>query len=308
MKKNTVLAVSAVALIGLGLAACSSAPEASSASAASGDAAATCPDGKIRFGILPYEDPERLEPAYQVLAEALSEKLDCPVEVSITEDYAAEVLAMENDQLEIAQFGPLGFVFANERADATAMVSFGDAEGNPTTYTGGIWVPKDSDVQTLDDLEGRTLALGSPGSTSGDALPMSALVDAGIDDDVQWDYAGGHPEALLALVNGTVDAAQINSQTLATATAEGTFDASQYRQIWESDEIPNDPITVRGNMPQEFQDAVTEALLSLDADAVAEVSGFLGVDPAGPLIPVTNETYQPLFDLAATMGLTEADV
>ncbi|QBE49402.1 phosphate/phosphite/phosphonate ABC transporter substrate-binding protein [Leucobacter triazinivorans] len=308
MKKNTVLAVSAVALIGLGLAACSSAPEESSASAASGDAAATCPDGKIRFGILPYEDPERLEPAYQVLAEALSEKLDCPVEVSITEDYAAEVLAMENDQLEIAQFGPLGFVFANERADATAMVSFGDAEGNPTTYTGGIWVPKDSDVQTLDDLEGRTLALGSPGSTSGDALPMSALVDAGIDDDVQWDYAGGHPEALLALVNGTVEAAQINSQTLATATAEGTFDESQYRQIWESNEIPNDPITVRGNMPQEFQDAVAEALLGLDADAVAEVSGFLGVDPAGPLIPVTNETYQPLFDLAATMGLTEADV
>lgn len=307
MQKNTVLAASAIALLGLGLAACSSTPEENSASAASGDAV-TCPDGKIRFGILPYEDPERLEPAYQVLAEALSEKLDCPVEVSITEDYAAEVLAMENDQLEIAQFGPLGFVFANQRADATAMVSFGDADGKPTTYTGGIWVPKDSDIQTLEDLTGRTLALGSPGSTSGDALPMSALVDAGIDGDVQWDYAGGHPEALLALVNGTVDAAQINSQTLATATAEGTFDESQFRQIWESEDIPNDPITVRGNLPQEFQDAVSEALLSLDAAAVEEVSGFLGVDPAGPLIPVTNDTYQPLFDLATTMGLTEADV
>lgn len=306
MKKNTVLAASAVALLGLGLAACSSAPDESAA--ASGDASATCPDGKIRFGILPYEDPERLEPAYQVLAQALSEKLDCPVEVSITEDYAAEVLAMENDQLEIAQFGPLGFVFANQRADATAMVSFGDADGKPTTYTGGIWVPKDSDIQSLEDLKGHTLALGSPGSTSGDALPMSALVDAGIDGDVQWDYAGGHPEALLALVNGTVDAAQINSQTLATATAEGTFDESKFRQVWESNEIPNDPITVRGNMPQEFQDAVKEALLGLDATAVEEVSGFLGVDPAGPLIPVTNDTYRPLFDLAATMGLTEADV
>lgn len=193
-------------------------------------------------------------------------------------------------------------------ADATALASFGDADGKPTTYTGGIWVPKDSDIQTLEDLKGRTLALGSPGSTSGDALPMSALVDAGIDGDVQWDYAGGHPEALLALVNGTVDAAQINSQTLATATGEGTFDQSQFRQVWESNEIPNDPITIRGNMPQEFQDVVKEALLGLDAAAVEEVSGFLGVDPAGPLIPVTNDTYRPLFDLAATMGLTEADV
>ncbi|KUF07838.1 phosphate/phosphite/phosphonate ABC transporter substrate-binding protein [Leucobacter sp. G161] len=306
MKKTTTLAASAAILLGLGLAGCSTAGD---SAAPEGDAASvTCPDGKIRFGILPYEDPDRLEPAYQTLAAALSEKLDCEVEVSITEDYAAEVLAMENDQLEIAQFGPLGFVFANERADANALVSFGDAEGKPTTYTGGIWVPKDSSVQTIEDLKGKTLALGSPGSTSGDAIPSSALADAGITDDVTADYAGGHPEALLALVNGTVDAAQINSQTLATATAEGTFDQSKFRQIWESEPIPNDPITVRGNMPQEFKDAVKEALLSLDKKDVETVSGFLGVDPAGPLIPVTNETYQPLFDLAETMGLTEKDV
>ncbi|MBP6684589.1 MAG: phosphate/phosphite/phosphonate ABC transporter substrate-binding protein [Leucobacter sp.] len=306
MKKTTTLAASAAILLGLGLAGCSTAGD---SAAPEGDAASvTCPDGKIRFGILPYEDPDRLEPAYQTLAAALSEKLDCEVEVSITEDYAAEVLAMENDQLEIAQFGPLGFVFANERADANAMVSFGDAEGKPTTYTGGIWVPKDSPVEKIEDLKGKTLALGSPGSTSGDAIPSSALADAGITDDVTADYAGGHPEALLALVNGTVDAAQINSQTLATATAEGTFDQSKFRQIWESEPIPNDPITVRGNMPQEFKDAVKEALLSLDKEDVETVSGFLGVDPAGPLIPVTNETYQPLFDLAETMGLTEKDV
>ncbi|MGJ0204474.1 phosphate/phosphite/phosphonate ABC transporter substrate-binding protein [Leucobacter sp. gxy201] len=307
MKKNIVLAASAVALLGLGLTACSGTGE-ESASAASGGDAITCPDGKIRFGILPYEDPEALEPAYRVLAEALSEKLDCPVEVTITEDYAAEVLAMENDQLEIAQFGPLGFVFANERADATALVSFGDAEGKPTTYTGGIWVPADSKIQTIDDLAGHTLALGSPGSTSGDALPASALEDAGITDEVTADYAGGHPEALLALVNGTVDAAQINSQTLATATAEGTFDQAKFRQIWKSEEIPNDPVTVRGNMPQEFQDAVKEALLSLDTADVEKVGAFLGVDPAGPLIEVDNSTYQPLFDLAQTMGLSEEDV
>ena len=303
MKKTTLIAATAVAILGLGLTACSP-----STDTAAGETSATCPGGKIRFGILPFEDPEALEPAYQVLAEALSEKLDCPVEVLITEDYAAEVLAMENDQLEIAQFGPLGFVFANERANAQALASFGDAEGNPTTYTGGIWVPKDSPVQTIEDLEGKTLALGSPGSTSGDALPMSALVDAGVDEKVQWDYAGGHPEALLALVNGTVDAAQINSQTLGTAISEGKFDESQFRQIWISDEIPNDPITVRDNLPEEFKTAVADALLSLDAAAVEEVSGFLGVDPAGPMIPVTNDTYKPLFDLAKTMGLTEADV
>ena len=304
MRKSLAIAASAAALLALGLTGCSS--------AASGTAAAgkdvTCPNGKIKFGILPYEDPSRLEPAYKTLAKALEKKLDCPVEVIITEDYAAEVLAMENGKLDVAEFGPLGFVFASERAKAVPLVSFGDAEGKPTTYTAGIWVKKDSPVKTLDDLKGHTLALGSPGSTSGDAFPMSALKDAGIDKDVRSDYAGGHPEALLALTNGTVDAAEINSQTLESAKSEGKFDESKFRQVWKSNPIPNDPITVRGDAPKEFQDAVKKAFLELDPKDVAEVGKFLDVDPAGPMIEVTKETYQPLFDLAKTMGLTEKDV
>ncbi|RLP80765.1 phosphate/phosphite/phosphonate ABC transporter substrate-binding protein [Mycetocola lacteus] len=269
---------------------------------------ATCPGGKIRMGILPYEDPDKLEPAYQHLAQALSAQLDCPVEVNITEDYAAEVLAMESDKLEIAQFGSLGFVFANQRAGAIPLVSFGDAEGNPTTYTGGIWVPNDSPIRTLEDLAGHTLALGSPGSTSGDALPMSALTEAGIADKVTADYAGGHPEAMLALINGSVDAAQINSQTLETATAAGTFDRSKFRQVWTSKDIPNDPITVRENLPAEFREAVREALLNLAPEDVKRVSAFLDIHPPGPLIPVSVDTYQPMFDLARIMGLTEKDL
>lgn len=304
MRKSLAIAASAAALLALGLTGCSS--------TASGTAAAgkdvTCPNGKIKFGILPYEDPSRLEPAYKTLAKALEKKLDCPVEVVITEDYAAEVLAMENGKLDVAEFGPLGFVFASERAKAVPLVSFGDAEGKPTTYTAGIWVKKDSPVKTLDDLKGHTLALGSPGSTSGDAFPMSALKDAGIDKDVRSDYAGGHPEALLALVNGTVDAAEINSQTLESAKSEGKFDESKFRQVWKSNPIPNDPITVRSDAPKEFQDAVKKAFLELDPKDVAEVGKFLDVDPAGPMIEVTKETYQPLFDLAKTMGLTEKDV
>ncbi|MBR7513027.1 PhnD/SsuA/transferrin family substrate-binding protein, partial [Mycobacterium tuberculosis] len=89
---------------------------------------------------------------------------------------------------------------------------------------------------------GKDLALGSVGSTSGDALPRYALAQAGIaESDLNLNYAGGHPEALLALTNKTVDAAQINSQTMGTAIKEGTFKKEDFRQIWESDPIPTDP-------------------------------------------------------------------
>lgn len=269
----------------------------------------TCPNGKIAFGIEPFEDPTKLKPAYQVLADALEEKLDCPVELNVLEDYSAEVLAMQNGKLDLGQFGPLGYVFASERAGAEPLASFGLADGKLSSYTAGIWVPKDSPIQSVKDLKGKDLALGSVGSTSGDVLPRYALKQEGIEDaDLKINYAGGHPEAMLALTNGTVDAAQINSQTLATAKSEGTFDESKFRQIWKSEEIPNDPITVRGDAPDEFKKAVEDALLNLDTKDVEKVGAFLDVTPPGPLIKVTKETYKPLFDLAETMNLSEEDV
>jgi phosphonate transport system substrate-binding protein len=272
-------------------------------------ASPTCPNGAVRFGVEPFEDPARLTPAAKVLAEGLSRKLNCPVELTITEDYSAEVLAMQNGRLDLGIFGPLGYVFAHRRAKAEAIASFGDAHGTLSSYTAGIWVPKGSPITGVEQLRGRSLALASVGSTSGDALPRKALADAGIAaDQVRIDYAGGHPEALLALANGRVDAAEINSQQLASATAAGTFDASRFTRIWTSGPIPNDPITVRGDMSAEFKRAVRDALLSLDPATVAEIGKLLDVDPAGPLVPVDQATYQELFDLAAKLGLTEKDI
>ncbi|GAB2796732.1 phosphate/phosphite/phosphonate ABC transporter substrate-binding protein [Amycolatopsis magusensis] len=273
------------------------------------NASPTCPNGEVRFGVEPFEDPQKLTPAAKVLADALSEQLSCSVELSITEDYSAEVLAMENGRLDIAIFGPLGYVFASKRADAEAIVSFGDAQGALSTYTAGIWVPADSPITSVEQLRGHTLALGSVGSTSGDALPRKAIADAGLKEaDVRIDYAGGHPEALLALTNGKVDAAQLNSQQQASATAAGTFDASKYRQVWKSEPIPNDPITVRGDLDPAFKQAVRDALLNLPPKAVGDIGALLDVSPPGKLVPVDEKTYQPLFDLATTLGLTEGDV
>ena len=276
------------------------------AAAASGD---VCPNGQVRFGIEPFEDPAKLTPAYQVLAKAMEAKLGCPVKLQIVEDYSAEVLAMRNGKLDVAEFGPLGFVFANQRAKAQAVASFADSKGRLTTYKAAIWVPKDSDIKTIADLKGRTLALSEPGSTSGDALPRYALKQAGIKESaLKIEYAGGHPQSLLALTNGKVDAAEINTQQQATATAAHTFDASKFRTIWVSKPIPNDPITVRSDLSPQFKSAVKQALLKLKPADVAKVGSFLDVSPPGPMIAVTKTTYQPLFSLAQTLGLSIKDV
>ncbi|MFC8303254.1 phosphate/phosphite/phosphonate ABC transporter substrate-binding protein [Specibacter sp. NPDC057265] len=304
MKIPRTFAISLATVAALTMAGCSSAEAPVNAGANS-----FCPTGELKFGIEPFEDPSKLEPAYQVLAAALGQRLNCTVEVQVVEDYAAEVLSMRNGKLDIGQFGPMGYVFASTKANAEPLVSFGTADGKLSSYTAGIWVSKDSPIKSIQELRGKDLALGSVGSTSGDVLPRFGLKRAGLaEDEVNMNYAGGHPEALLALTKGTVDAAQINSQTVASAQESGNFDPTGFRQIWESEAIPNDPITVSADADPAFKTAVKEALLNLAPADIEAVGKFLDVSPAGPLVKVTKETYTPLFDLAQTMGLTEKDI
>lgn len=316
-------ALAGSALILLTTAACSSSGSASSGSSSSSPGSSssptsstaeaagkvTCPNGgTIRMATEPFDDPAQLIPAFQLVGAALSKELGCKVQTSVVSEYSAEVVALRNNQIDIAQFGALGYVFASQEAHAQVVASFGDASGKLSTYTAGIWVPKNSPIKTVAQLKGKSLALSSVGSTSGDAFPRYALRTAGLkESDLKLIYAGGHPQSLLALTNGKVDAAEINSQEQATATAAKQFDASKFREIWTSPPIPNDPITLRSTLSPEFKAAATKALLNLPPSAIAKLGALLAVDPPGPLVPVTQQTYQPIFALAKTLGLTEKD-
>lgn len=275
--------------------------------AASSDS--TCPNGKITFGIEPYEAPSQLTPAYQALSKAISTGMNCPVKLDIVQDYAGEIVAMKAGKLDIAEFGPLGFVFAFDFARAAPIASFATANGKLSTYTAGIWVPKASSIQSLTDLKGKTLALSSVGSTSGDALPRYALLQAGVKPtQLKEEYAGGHPESLLALTKGKVAAGEINSQEMESAVAAKEINPADYREIWTSAPIPNDPVTVFGGETPAFKAKLTQVLLNLPPATLDQISKFLEFDPPGPMLAVSKATYQQLFDLADKLNLTEKDL
>jgi phosphonate transport system substrate-binding protein len=73
-----------------------------------------------------------------------------------------------------------------------------------TVYWSQYLVRRDSDIYTFGDLEGRTWAYPDTGSTSGYIVPSVELQAAGITPGEQVE-AGGHNQAVLAVLNGEVD-------------------------------------------------------------------------------------------------------
>jgi len=318
MKKPYQLAAMAgVVVLGVGLAACSSSggTNAGSASPVATTSHIACPNGTLSFGVEPYDDASVLIPAYQALAANLGQELGCKVSLQIATSYVAEILAMKNGKLDLGEFGPAGFVFASQQAGALPLTSFADKNGQLSTYTAGIWVKKGSPIKNVRELAGHTLALSSVGSTSGDWVPRYELIQAGVSGKVKTEYAGGHPESLEALLHGKVDAAEINSQTEASAIKAHTFNPAQYTEIWKSAPIPNDPICASGTMSAAAQAAIKSALVNLKASdftagktSIATELDFTPPSNGQVMIPVTKAMYAQLFSLAKALGLTSKNL
>jgi phosphonate transport system substrate-binding protein len=313
--------VAGVVTLGLGLAACGS--SGSSTSSSSHNTGATgsttshvaCPGGTLTFGVEPYDNASVLIPAYQAMSTALGKALGCKINLQIAESYVAEILAMKNGKLDMGEFGPAGFVFASQQASAVPLASYAQSNGQLSTYTAGIWVKKGSPITNLKGLAGHTLALSSVGSTSGDWEPRYALIQAGVSGKVKTEYAGGHPESLEALLHGKVDAAEINSQTEASAMAAHTFDPAQYTEIWKSAPIPNDPVCASGSLSAAAQTAIKNALLSLPSSDFTTGKTSLASEldftpPAGghEMLAVTPAAYSGLFSLAKALNLTTSNL
>lgn len=277
--------------------------------AASQAADTVCPDEGIRYGVQPQGDAAELELAYAGLAAALSEELGCAVQVKVFDKPAAVVSALDKGEVEIVHLTAVGYAVASREAGATPVATFSRPNGNMATYTAGIWVPRDSGITRPSDLAGRTLALGREGSTAGDVLPRKALADSRVPfDQVEVTYTGGQEASLAALTSGQVEAAQVDSLTVADAVAAEQFDPEAYELIWESGVVPSDAIAVSSDADEAFVAAVETALLDLEPQPVGKVGERIGLAPGGRLVGIDDIAYTELGGLVDTLDLTSADL
>jgi len=233
---------------------------------------------------LPREGDPELYAYWKVFEDALSEVLGIPVEEIIGTDYTACIEAMRTGHAHLADFGPLAYTYARERADAEALVNWAvwneEAQEYVVGFYGMIIVRSDSDIYTFDDLVGRSFAFTDPASTSGSLVPGHELLtyfNANGYPDLTFDdlqangnifsavtFTGTHPNSINAVFLGDVDAAGVANTTFESLVRRGLIDDSQIRIISRSPMIPQDPYAIKGTLPQELKDLVLQFLLDFD--------------------------------------------
>jgi phosphonate transport system substrate-binding protein len=215
----------------------------------------------------PSQRPTDLLAAGEEFGGLLGKLIGVPIRVTVTSDYAAVVEALRNRTADLAFMHPAGYVLANR--DAGAMIIVKNVLRGKTTFTARLYVRKDSGLESLEQLRGKTLAFVDPSSTSGYVYPMVMLMQRGLVKnrdpktffrDVV--YAGSHDAALLALLNRRVDAAASYDQA-PESYLKNPADRASLSWVAETEPVPEGGVAGRAGLDPALVARVRAALLQM---------------------------------------------
>jgi ABC-type phosphate/phosphonate transport system substrate-binding protein len=176
----------------------------------------------------------------------------------------------------------------------------------------------DSGIQSLADVRGKRLALGSADSAQAAILPVHFLQQAGIDPEkectlLRYDLdVGKHGdtgkselEVLRALSEGKAEAGALGDATWVHQVAAGRVDARQVRPFWTSTGYCHCNFTALADFPEDRGRQWTASLLGMRYDdprwrGLMDLEGlkrWISADPA------TLNGYRVLFDAIERQGL-----
>lgn len=257
---------------------------------------------KIVMGIITSENESDLVARWKPVREYLSKTLGVEVEGRLATDYAGVIEGMKAKKVDLAYYGPASFARAwlvtNHQVEPlTAKLNADGSFG----YHSVVIVKTDSPYQKIEDLKGAKFAFADPNSTSGHQAPRYFLHEQGIDVDKFFskaDFSGSHENSVIALLNGTFDAAATwwNSETDNNPTrmeSKGMIKPGQWRIVWTSPLLPQDPWCMPTWLPKQMREDVRKAIMEMPEKDPEAFKNLFGKESKG--FKATDvEMYQPI--------------
>lgn len=259
---------------------------------------------EITFAMVPAENSADTNARWTPMMDYLSKKLGAKVTLRIVNDYAAVIEGQKAGNIHIALYGPASYARAFKVGADVSPFAIEVLKGGVKGYYSVLYVKKDAPYQKLEDLKGKPVAFVDPNSTSGNNVPRFAMDKMKLDPDKFFSkvvYAGTHENAVLAVQQGTVEAAfnawdNETSSTLMKMQTKGIAKYDDYRIIFKSDQIVNSPVAYLNSLPDDMKADIRDAFLNAyKNDQAAFDKAYDGKYQSYEA--VTHDSYKTVVDL-----------
>lgn len=262
---------------------------------------------EIKFGVGPYfptpgENRQQFEPLFNELARQVGASAD----VTVAEDWVGISEALRSGTLDVAWLGPWGYVLAHHNEPSLEAIATVKYKDQPT-YFSVLMAKADAPFDTLEEAialseqgEKLKLSLADVGSTSGWLIPHAEFKRRNLDPKTVFDYNEGasHAAQAIAVLSGQTDIASDYDRNLDVLVSEGRIDKSQLKIIWQSDPLPNDPIVLRGDFPEDVKRKLQTALVNITPEQAKELlpENYTGFEASD------GSNYAPIQNAGESVG------
>ncbi|CAM4123669.1 putative selenate ABC transporter substrate-binding protein [Mesobacillus thioparans] len=268
-------------------------------SGCSGDNSEETKKETIKIGAIPDQNAADLNRSMEDFAKDLGKKTGMNVEYVPSVDYSALVTAFQRGEIQLAWFGGLTGVQArNSVPEAEAFAQRPIDEKFKSVFI----AQKDSGIDSLEDLKGKSFTFGSESSTSGHLMPRYFMMEAGIDPDQDLDgkpnYSGSHDKTYKLVESGAYESGALNISVWEAAVKEGKVDESKVKVIYTTPEYFDYNWTVN-IADEETKKKIKDAILSMTKED-NEIMELLQTDQ---FIETNNENYKAIEEVAKQLKI-----
>src|SRR3989441_8682629 len=227
-------------------------------------------DRPIIFAFTPSQDVARITASGNAIASALATATGLRWKVTVPTSYAAEIESVCAGQTDIAAIAPLQMTLLLDKGCGTPILTAlrkDDTGQLATTYKSQILVRADSGITDLNGLKGKKFAFVDTLSASGYVYPTLTIKNKTGQDPKTFFaangiiFAGGHPQAALAVYNKQVDGAAMYIDARDLVAAANPDIKTATKVIEKAGPIPNDGVALRKGFPDDLGKQVKQALL-----------------------------------------------
>ncbi len=226
-------------------------------------------EGKpITMYFVPSEQVDKVLASGNQIAKDLETLTGLKFKTAVPTSYGAVIESMGSGDADIAWLATFAYLIAHQKYNANVALT--TVRNGLDTYKGEIITRADSGITDIKGCNGKTMAWVDAASTSGYIFPSALFAQQGIKPSKEI-FAGGHPQAVLAVYQGNADcAATFYSPDNPDGTiADGRMTqlktypdiVTKVKAVGFTPDIPNDTVTFRKDFPKELQDRVVNALL-----------------------------------------------
>jgi len=228
----------------------------------------------IKMYFVPSMEAGKIVTSAESIAKYLEEQTGYHFKVAVPTSYASVIEAIGTEETDIAWLATFGYILANQKFGAEVALT--TIRKGLSEYRGQFVTKAGSGIDSIEDITGKVVAYTDAASTSGYIYPSAILKQKGIKPKNSF-FAGGHPQAILAVYQGRAD---VGCTFWSPEGEDGEiYDArravidtysdvvDKIKIIGFTEWIPNDTVTFRKDFPSEMREEIVNALIKFTETA-----------------------------------------